>query len=76
MDTLTLPINAPPNVEAPQMLNSSHVKVSQWGTPILIPNTDETYKILEKVALDGSVECCAPLPRWCDLELRPFDPKI
>jgi len=25
--------------------------------------------ILEKVALDGSVECCAPPPRWCDLEL-------
>jgi len=24
---------------------------------------------LEKVALDGSVECCAPPPRWCDLEL-------
>ena len=23
----------------------------------------------EKVALDGSVECCAPPPRWCDLEL-------
>jgi len=27
---------------------------------------------LEKVALDGSVECCAPPPRWCDLELWPF----
>ena len=26
-------------------------------------------KELEKVALDGSVECCAPPPRWCDLEL-------
>jgi len=25
--------------------------------------------ILEKVALDGSVECYAPPPRWCDLEL-------
>jgi len=24
---------------------------------------------LEKVALDGSVECCVPPPRWCDLEL-------
>ena len=24
---------------------------------------------LEKVAVDGSVECCAPPPRWCDLEL-------
>jgi len=24
---------------------------------------------LEKVALDGSVKCCAPPPRWCDLEL-------
>ena len=24
---------------------------------------------LEKVALDGSVECCAPPPRWRDLEL-------
>jgi len=24
---------------------------------------------LEKVALDGSVECCATPPRWCDLEL-------
>ena len=24
---------------------------------------------LEKVALDGSVECCSPPPRWCDLEL-------
>ena len=23
---------------------------------------------LEKVALDGSVECCAPPPRWCDLD--------
>ena len=22
---------------------------------------------LEKVALDGSVECCAPPPRWCAL---------
>ena len=30
---------------------------------------------LEKVALDCSVECCAPPPRWCDLELWPFDPK-
>jgi len=30
---------------------------------------------LEKVALDGSVECCAPPPRWCDLVLWPFDPK-
>jgi len=30
---------------------------------------------LEKVALDGSVECCAPPQRWCDLELWPFDPK-
>jgi len=30
---------------------------------------------LEKVALDGSIECCAPPPRWCDLELWPFDPK-
>jgi len=30
---------------------------------------------LEKVALDGSVECCEPPPRWCDLELWPFDPK-
>ena len=29
----------------------------------------------EKVALDGSVECCTPPPRWCDLELSPFDPK-
>ena len=29
---------------------------------------DSTVK-LEKVALDGSVECCAPPPRWCDLEL-------
>ena len=32
-------------------------------------------KQLEKVALDGNVECCAPPPRWCDLELWPFDPK-
>jgi len=24
---------------------------------------------LEKVALDGSIESCAPPPRWCDLEL-------
>jgi len=24
---------------------------------------------LEKVALDDSVECCAPPPRWRDLEL-------
>ena len=24
---------------------------------------------LEKVALDGSVECCVPPPRWCDLDL-------
>ena len=24
---------------------------------------------LEKVALDGYVECCAPPPQWCDLEL-------
>ena len=31
---------------------------------------------LEKVALDGSVECCVPPPRWRDLELWPFDPKI
>jgi len=30
---------------------------------------------LEKVALDGSVECCAPPPRWCDLDRWPFDPK-
>jgi len=30
---------------------------------------------LEKVALDSSVECCAPPPRWRDLELWPFDPK-
>jgi len=30
---------------------------------------------LEKVALDGSVECYAPPPRRCDLELWPFDPK-
>jgi len=30
---------------------------------------------LEKVALDGSVECCAPPPRWRDLELWPFDQK-
>jgi len=30
---------------------------------------------LEKVALNGSVECCAPPPQWCDLELWPFDPK-
>jgi len=28
-----------------------------------------SYSKLEKVALDGSVECCAPPPRWCDLEL-------
>ena len=30
---------------------------------------------LEKVALDGSVKCCAPPPGWRDLELWPFDPK-
>ena len=57
----------------------------QRRTPTLIPNTDEyslryllvcidafifIYMIrLEKVALAGSVECCAPPPRWCDLEL-------
>ena len=29
-----------------------------------------------KSCTDGSVECCAPAPRWCDLELWPFDPKI
>jgi len=29
-----------------------------------------------KVAFDGSVECHAPPPRWCDLELWPFDPKM
>ena len=31
--------------------------------------TGLTHYQLEKVALDGSVECCAPPPRWCDLEL-------
>jgi len=36
---------------------------------------EKTTNKLEKVALNGSVECCAPPPRWCDLELWPVDPK-
>jgi len=35
----------------------------------------QQYFKLEKVALDGSIECCAPPPRWCDLELLTFWPQ-
>jgi len=31
--------------------------------------SDDFEVQLEKVALDGSVECCAPPPRWWDLDL-------
>jgi len=38
-------------------------------TSCVIDKTGQTDTKLEKVALDGSVECCAPPPRWCDLEV-------
>ena len=44
------------------------------GTGVLLTNTQPVKSKyicckLEKVALDGSVECCAPPPGWRDLEL-------
>ena len=41
----------------------------QKCTGVLRYYTAVTQIKLEKFALDGSVECCAPPPRWCDLEL-------
>jgi len=47
-----------------------------WGSRgIRYTVTGTTWQKLQKVALVGSFECCAPPPRWRDLELWPFDQK-
>jgi len=53
-----------------KMLGSHKMQKKQKCTQIKPQwyNCNTKFK-LEKVALDGSVECCAPPPRWCDLDL-------
>jgi len=62
-----------------QRIQSFTLVTFNWPDPtrqLMDPTRpDPPQTKLEKVALDGSVECCAPPPRWCDLELWPFDPK-
>jgi len=51
------------------MLKAARVYQNIMRPTVNLVSNDKKHPQLEKVALDGSVECCAPPPRWCNLEL-------